>query len=413
VNSYRNESQDPGGSQTRVKIEKWVYGGDALARVDGQVMLLPQALPGELVELGEVVAHKGYSAARVAGVVEAAPERVEAPCPVFGSCGGCHYQMAPYEYQLARKVEIVREVMKRQGKFDAPEEIPVLQGEPWGYRNRTQFHTQDARWGFKREGSHDFVALEGDCPISAPRINETLTALRSMSRDRRWPGFLQSLELFTNGSEVLLNVRETAGGRGVNRSFFEWCAGQVKGLAGGSVDYDAAGFRYRVSHGAFFQVNRFLVEALVEEALWQAEGEAAVELYAGVGLFSLPLAKRIAKVSAVESSRAAVRDLEFNATRAGVALETAVSGAAEWLAGRTQSPDFILLDPPRSGAGKAVILELIRLSPRRITLVSCDPPTQARDLSALLGAGYRLRRLALADLFPQTYHIETVAHLER
>ena len=349
--------------------------------------------------------------ARIASIDTSAPERIAPRCPLFTVCGGCDYQHAPYDYQLARKVEIVREVCRRVGRFDAPAEIRVVAGEPWAYRNRVQFHIHGYRIGYRQVESHRLIHVEGECPIAAPAINHALSELRKVLRHRRWPGFVRSLELFTNGAVTLLNVLETDARQRVARPFFDWIAGHIPGASRGELDYEAAGRLYRVSHESFFQTNRFLIDALVDEALRQAGGQAALELYAGVGLFTLPLAARVAHVDAVESSASAARDLEFNLERAGLAANAHRINAESYLANLRSAPDFVLADPPRSGLGKAVVAELIRLTPARMTLVSCDPSTQARDLAGLLAAGYTLRELVLVDLFPQTYHIETVAHL--
>ncbi len=168
-----------------------------------------------------------------------------------------------------------------------------------------------------------------------------------------------------------------------------------------------------MSHRSFFQVNRFLTDKLVDLALEGAEGEHAVDLYAGVGLFSLPLARRFRTVTAVESAASAVRDLEFNTARASLGVTASRATAEMFLEELERPPDFVLADPPRAGLGKHVVRHLLRLQPPRVTIVACDPATLARDIGPLAAAGYRLERVTLIDLFPQTYHIETVVHLRR
>jgi 23S rRNA (uracil1939-C5)-methyltransferase len=393
--------------------EKWVYGGQALGRVNGQVVMTPFAMPGETIRVETGRARAQFLETRLVEIVAPSPHRVAPACPHFTDCGGCHYQHAPYDYQLERKTEIVREVFRRVGKFDAPETIDTIAGEPWEYRNRTQFHLAGGRIGFHAAGSNRLVALEDRCPISAPAINETLAKLRGLMKDRRWPKFVRSLELFTNGTDTLINILETEGGQHVARNFFNWASSTIKGGGRGELEYPAAGLRFRVSHGSFFQVNRFLIDRLVEAAVRDAEGESALDLYSGVGLFSLPLAQRFSKVTAIESSLSAVRDLEFNAARARLAVEVRRLNADQYLEKLKIVPDFVLADPPRSGLGKPVVTHLARIKPERITVVSCDPATQARDLAGLLAAGYRLAGLTLVDLFPQTYHLETIAYLTR
>ena len=382
-----------------VTIEKWVYGGEALARLDGRVVLAPFVLPGETVRLE---ADDGIHA-RLAEVLTPAPERVAPPCPLFTRCGGCHYQHAPYDFQLARKVEILREQLRRVGKIEYTGEIETVSGPPLGYRNRAQFHIADGSIGYLAARSHTLVPVSGGCPISSPRLNQALADMRARLGDPRFPRFVHSIEMFTNEIDVQVNALETD--RPVARSFYEWCGSTV------AIDYATSFGTFRVSPRSFFQVNRFLIEPLVDAALYQAEGKTALDLYAGVGLFAVPLARRFEKVIAVESSVTAARDLEVNAARAEVRLETECARVEDFLRTLAETPDFVLADPPRAGLDKAVAGQLERLTPPRITLVSCDPATLARDLAGL--TSYRIERLTLVDLFPQTYHLETIAQLVR
>jgi 23S rRNA (uracil1939-C5)-methyltransferase len=239
-------------------------------------------------------------------------------------------------------------------------------------------------------------------------VNDAIRTLVSMQRDGRWPRFVRSLEVFTDERQVQLNVLETD--RPVARRFFDWAAELIPGMVTGALDYDG---RFRVSSNSFFQVNRFLHERLAEVATEGAEGDTALDLYAGVGLFSLPLARKFRKVVAVESGGGAVRDLQFNAERAGQSnVKAEQKPAEEYLAGCTKPPEFVLVDPPRAGLGKVVVERLLAVRPRRLTIVACDPSTLARDLSVLMGGGYRIAKMTLVDLFPQTFHMETVVQLE-
>lgn len=390
-------------------VEKLVYGGAGLARIDGRVALVPFVLPGERVRIEPQGGRRGVLAARLESVVEPSTARTHPPCPFYYRCGGCQYQHGVYEAQVEAKRAIVAETLARIGKLEPPREIDAITGEPWGYRNRTQFHVERGRLGYFGFGTHALVPVDR-CPISSPRINEVLTALNGMVRDRRWPAFVRSVEVFTNETDVQINVRETD--RPVARRFFEWCAEAVPGFAPAGIEYRAASDTYRVGRNSFFQVNRFLTDRLVERALEGASGATALDLYAGAGLFSLPLARRFERVTAVESG-AAARDVEYNAERAGVRLEVHRRPVEAFLEGIAEAPDFVLADPPRAGLGKSAVRSLLRLAPARISIVSCDPATLARDLAALTAGGYRLARLTLIDLFPQTYHIETVSTLER
>jgi 23S rRNA (uracil1939-C5)-methyltransferase len=388
-------------------VEKLVYGGDGLARLDGRVVFAPFVLPGERILARAEQEKPGMVRARMLEVLEAAPDRVAAPCPVYGRCGGCHYQHAPYEYQRAAKRAILVEALQRVGKMAAPPEIAVVSAEPFGYRNRVQLHVDEKRLGYREARSHKLCAVT-ECPVGSPKINQAIAALAKMQRDWRWPRFIKSLEVFTDEREVQINVLETD--RPVARRFFDWCGAQIPGLVEGALDYRG---EFRVSSNSFFQVNRLLIDRLVEVALTGAEGETAIDLYAGVGLLSMPLARCFHEVTAVESGAGAVRDLQFNAARAGLEnLHAMAQTAEEHLAHLEKAPDFVVLDPPRTGLGKAVVGRLTELRPRQVTIVACDPATLARDLAGLVPAGYRVEGMTLVDLFPQTYHLETVVRLK-
>lgn len=383
-----------------------MYGGEGLSRLDGRVVLTPFVLPGERIRAQAEREKPGLVWARPLEILQPAPERVAAPCPHFGRCGGCHYQHAPYDMQLAAKRSILAEELRRLGKIELPGEIAVVAGEPFGYRNRVQLHVERGRIGYREARSHKLCGIR-ECPIASPKLNQAIGALSGMLGDARWPRFLRSLELFTDEQSLQLNALETEAP--LARRFFDWCGETIPGVVHGALDYQG---RFRVSARSFFQVNRFLVDALVEAAVEGSGGETAADLYAGVGLFSLALARRFGDVQAVESGAAAVRDLEFNAQRAGLGnVHAQPATAEEYLAKLDRAPDFLLLDPPRAGLGKIVVRRLAELQPPRMTIVSCDPATLARDLAALLAAGYRIEKVTLVDLFPQTFHLETVVRL--
>ena len=370
--------------ETELLIEKWVYGGEGLARLDGQIALAPFVMPGERVR-ARIVSHaRNMLRATPIEILSPSPARIPAPCPYFGRCGGCHYQHATYEFQLEHKREILRETLRRVGKFDAPAEIDTIAGEPYGYRNRVQLHVEGARAGYLEAGSHRLCPIE-QCPIASPRINQ---ALRENVSGHRFSRHVESIELFTNETEL-----------------------QAPGAERAPLEYRVGEENYRVSRGSFFQVNRFLIERLVERVTLGVQGRSALDLYAGVGLFSLPLGRRFEEVVAVESSAGAHADLEYNARRAVLPVRTERVGADVYLEEISDVPDLIVADPPRAGLSKAAVRELLRLRSPRLVMVSCDPATLGRDLAPLLAAGYRMERLTMVDLFPQTYHIEAVADL--
>lgn len=394
--------------QVEVPIEKLVYGGEGLARLDGQVLLAPFVLPGERVSVSVERVKAGLLRGTLLNVVKAAEERITPSCEYFANCGGCHYQHAQYALQLEQKKSILRETLQRLGGIAYVDDISVVSAEPWQYRNRIQLHFNDRQMGFHKSGSHDLCSIN-HCEISSPALNDAVGKLQAAVRQAQWPRFLRSLELFTNESQLQLTVVDAT--RPVALRFFEWCASFLNTLTPDAIEYHAAGYTFRVSRGSFFQVNRFLIDRLIGEALGGASGAHAVDLYAGVGLFSLPLARRFARVDAVERGGAAFRDLEANASRSGAKIRPSRGSAEEFLRSMSDTPDLIIADPPRTGLAADATAELLRIRAPNVVIVSCDPATLARDLRKLL-TDYRLARITLVDLFPQTYHLETIVHLE-
>jgi 23S rRNA (uracil1939-C5)-methyltransferase len=386
----------------QLKIEKLVYGGEGLSRLDGEVVFTPFVLPGETVEAERTTARRHVQHARVVRIEQPSADRTDPLCRVFGRCGGCQYQHATYAAQLEFKRDILAETLRRVGKivFD-PARIAIESAEPFGYRNRVQLHLDRGRVGYLEMNSRRPVSVER-CPIASPKINEVLAALNRLVRDRRWPNFIGSIEIFTDEQQVQWNVLDTA--QPVAKRFFDWLAEEVPGTVTGPLGYPVNDDRFHVSGTSFFQVNRFLLPQLAKLAIADAIGDTAWDLYAGVGLFSAPLSRRFAKVTAVESGRAA-GDLRRNTSAEVVAEQTEV-----FLAKATEAPDFVLADPPRAGLGKSVTARLGDLKPRRLVIVACDPATLARDLAALQPA-YEIERITLVDLFPQTFHLETIVHL--
>ncbi|HKD09434.1 MAG TPA: class I SAM-dependent RNA methyltransferase [Bryobacteraceae bacterium] len=391
-----------------MKIEKLVYGGEGLSRAEGEVVFTPFVLPGETVEAERTGSRKQAQRARATKIVESSPDRTSAVCPYFERCGGCQYQHIDYAAQLRYKRSILAETLRRVGKIDYSEDlIAVSSAEPYGYRNRVQLHFEKGRMGFREMNSRKLVAIDR-CPISSPKINEAIAKVSRMARDRRWPRFLRALEIFTDERHVQWNVLETD--QPVARHFFEWLAEEIPGSVLGPLEYAVNEDTFTVSGQGFFQVNRFLLPKLAELAIGDASGERAFDLYAGVGLFSLPLARRFSHVIAVESGRAAAADLKANARRARVSVKVEQGQTDSFLIETSETPDFVLADPPRSGLERTAITRLIELKPKTVALVSCDPATLARDLAALSDA-YRIETLRLVDLFPQTFHVETIARL--
>jgi len=377
-------------TEETLTIEKLVYGGDGLARLDGKVVLVPYVLPGEVVRTEVQRSKNDLFRGRVLELITPSPDRVDAPCPYFQRCGGCQYQHIDYPAQLEQKRAILREALRRVGKIEFSGEIAVISAEPWQYRNRIQLHMDRGAVGYFEQGSHTLCAID-HCPIASPALNVAIPKLNGLAT--------ATVELFTNETEIQVNVLDR-----VPRSVLQ--ALQSVGVTG-SLEY--AGFQ--VSRNSFFQVNRFLIDRMVECALGDSEGEVAIDLYAGVGLFAASLAQRFKQVIAVESARSAFQDLERNIQSRTLPITAENKTAEDYLAAYEGRPDLILADPPRSGLGKHVVRELARIHAPRLTIIACDPATLARDLQGLLAAGYRIEKITLVDLFPQTFHIESVVHL--
>jgi 23S rRNA (uracil1939-C5)-methyltransferase len=372
--------------QETLTIEKLVYGGEGLARLDGKVVLTPFVLPGEVVRVEMERAKNDLWRGRLIEVLQPSPLRVTPGCPYFQRCGGCQYQHIDYPFQLEQKRAILREALQRVGKIEFAGEIGVISGEPWQYRNRVQLHIEGDAVGYFAQGSRDLCAID-HCPIASPKLNETIGKIKANRATT-------AVELFTNETDVQVNVIDR-----VPRP-------ELTALAslGVTTPIEYAGFQ--VSRNSFFQVNRFLIDRLVDCAVGDAKGEWAVDLYAGVGLLAVKLAERFTKVTAVESGGSAFRDLAHNFPQPAVN-----ANVEDYLGGLQETPDLILADPPRAGLGKLVVKDLARIRAPRLTIVSCDPATLARDLQGLVAENYRIDKLTLVDLFPQTFHLETVVEL--
>ncbi len=432
-----------------VTIEKLIYGGEGLAHHNGSTVFVPFVLPDERVAVSPVEQKKKFVRARVEKLLAPSPGRAEPPCPHFGVCGGCDYQHIPYEAQLQFKTEILRETLRRLGRIDWTGPITAHASPPWGYRNRAQwkFRTMAEEAGtaasseggtplsigYFRANSSALCAVE-DCAILSPPLLKAFQALRQAAASGAFPRVLREIEVFAaDGSapeeSKLLLTATFAGFPPRAAQLAQKCREIVPSIESlllhdpshdrmelfgpGFVEHRAAGNSFRVGHFSFFQVNRFLVEELVQQASSsETSGRLALDLFAGVGLFSLPLAGYFERVVAVESNPAAARDLETN-VRGHANIAVRAADVEHFLEKFKDESDLVFLDPPRAGLEPGALRGLVRLAPARITYISCEPPTLARDLAALHEGGYDVSDLHLFDLFPQTFHMEAVARLRR
>ena len=448
------------------------HGGEALGRHDGKVIFVPFAIPGETVRVEIIEQKANWARARLLAVLAPSPDRVEPPCPYFGPqrCGGCQWQHIAYARQLELKQAIVRDQLARLGRLTDP---PVAEtwavaltddDDPaWRYRNHVQFNvTADGRPAFQRAASHDVIAVD-ECLLLSPSLDALHAALwagatadepesepaeeppiaaaasykgkvwtlgaepgdQPASRRARTPGSaLRRLTLRSSAaSGQTLLVVETSDGLAPELALDLPVAvallhtdGQAEALVGqATIEEEVHGRRYRVSAGSFFQVNTAGAEALVDlvlDFLDPQPTQRLLDAYAGVGLFALALAPFCRQVDAIEASPSACDDFTWNATGLPqVSLHAGDTTAV--LATLTGPYAGIVVDPPRTGLGRDVVTHLARLAAPRLAYVSCDPATLARDAALLTQAGYRLRSVQPLDLFPQTYHVESVALWER
>jgi 23S rRNA (uracil1939-C5)-methyltransferase len=401
-----------------LKLTQMAHGGPALGRHEGKVIFVPYALPGETVRVEIETSKKGWAQARLVEVIEPSPERVSPACPHFGpdACGGCQWQHMSYAAQLAYKTEVVREQLARLGGLDDVRVQPTRAvSEPWGYRNHVQLHASPAGLGYVAADGQR-VEPVGTCPIMHPLVAELFEELDIEIEE------LEGLALragINTGQQLV--VFET-----VDDEPFELevdrpvsCVlllsdGTPITLVGRDHFFErVAGKDYRVSAQSFFQVNTAGAQALVDTVaayLSPKSDETILDLYCGVGLFSLALAGQVDRIVAVEAHPVAADDARFNVQAAGLdnvrVFENEVEAA---LATLDERADAVVADPPRSGCGPAVIGRLAALEPERLVYVACDPATLARDAKSLTAAGYRLTEVQPLDLFPQTYHVESVA----
>jgi 23S rRNA (uracil1939-C5)-methyltransferase len=433
-----------------LRIEKMIYGGDGLARLPadehgrGKAVFLPFVLPEELAEASIVEQKPGFARARADRLIEPSPHRIEPRCRYFQSCGGCHYQHADYAHQLAIKAGILRENLRRITKVEVEGELHVRPSPPWNYRNRTRLRVQSSpefAVGYYKFNSHELLPVE-ECPISSPLINGAVGQLWKMGRDGVILPGLVEIEFFANSDDTQV-LAELFCSRGTDASAIEPWATQLRSqlpeltglvafaetprvgrqspavepkriavIGSPELTYATSHGSYRVSAGSFFQVNRHLIGELVEIVTRGRCGQAGLDLYAGVGLFSTALAGNFHHIVAVESSQNSHSDLQYNSP---AKVKAVCATVEQYLAKKPDKfcPELVVVDPPRSGLGDKVAGSIAKMGSPRVTYVSCDPATLARDLKVFLNAGYRLDEVHLVDLFPQTFHLESVVQLIR
>lgn len=414
-----------------LRIERWIYGGTATERAeDGTSHSLSFVIPGELVQIGEDTVEPV--------ILEASPDRVAPRCPHFGVCGGCQYQHVAYDAQSRLKAGILHDVLTEAGLTHLPA-IQVHTADPWQYRNRIRLHTVQLdgvlRFGYKQRGSQDVLPIV-ECPIAAPLLMRAAEVLLSeLQNHAALAAQCSEVELFTNAEQsrlqMTLFLRRDCGAPILAR-LCEPMAARLPELAGAGVivigtsgrreqpgvrwgapglQYQVHGRSYWVSRESFFQVNRFLVDELVDLVTKNRSGSLAWDLYAGVGLFSRALAESFSRVVGVEIVAA-----DLSTALRGACMSAVSATTADFLRSavlQRDRPDLIVMDPPRAGVGAEVCELLARVKAPQMIYVSCDPTTLARDLRLMVDSGYTIQEVHMVDLFPQTFHLETVIVLNR
>ncbi|MBI4731194.1 MAG: class I SAM-dependent RNA methyltransferase [Chloroflexi bacterium] len=400
-----------------IKLEKLTCGGDALGRLpDGRAAFVPFALPGETVRARVVEERRGHVRMELVEVLEASPERIVPKCRHFGACGGCHYQHLPYETQLKAKSEIVRDQLARIGKIENPP-VQEMIASPvqWNYRNHIQFHlTKDGKLGYVGVDGRRVVPIS-ECHLPEPKL------------DALWPG-LQfepglglervSLRLGAEGDVMLLLESPEPPELEVEAdlSVVHLLGDEAVVMAGDDHVVMVVKERpFRVSAGAFFQVNAAMAGKMVThllERLPVTPQTTLLDVYCGVGLFSAFFAGRVRRLAGIEVSPAACEDFAANLDEFEN-VELYQAPAEDVLPYLDLKPDIVIVDPPRAGLEKRVLDAVQARGPERIAYVSCDPSTLARDASRFIAGGYRLVEVTPFDLFPQTYHIESISIFEK
>jgi 23S rRNA (uracil1939-C5)-methyltransferase len=382
-----------GVEEIEVEVEKLVAGGEGLARFEGVPVFVPRSAPGDRLRVRIVERRPDYGRAEIVEILAPGPGRRPDPVPALSEWGGCDLQHIDDRLQPQLKALAVRETLERLGGVAMPPKVELITGDPWGYRLRTQLHTgRDERGqvqvGYHARGSNDLIPA-AECPLLVPELEALLKVLPRLLGDD--PPHRLDLAAGDGGAVTVSPV--------------------VPELPHGEVTLAIGDFGYSYDARCFFQAHRGLLPRLVEAAVGDREGEDAYDLYCGVGLFALPLARRYRKVVAVEADRIAARFARNNARRNRLAnVEVVASALESWVGALPQGADRVLVDPPRAGLSSRVRAAILERLPRHLTYVSCHAATLARDLRHLTRA-YTLESLTMIDMFPQTGHMETVTQL--
>ena len=402
-----------------VSISTLTYGGEAMGRLpDGRAVFVPFGLPGERVRVKLTEEKKNFARGEIVEVLDPSPDRIAARCRHFGVCGGCHYQSLPYEKQLQAKTDILIDQLKRIGKIENPPVGPMVAcPNPWNYRNHVQFSLDEAgALGFQAPASNQVVPIS-ECHLPEPILDDLWRQLEfqpetEIERVSLRAGKDDDLMLVLESDSPDAPELEIEAGISIAHVYEE----HAVVIAGNDhIIVPVLERDFKVSAASFFQVNTAMAGKMVEYLLTRlpvSPSSTLLDVYCGVGLFSAFFAPKCKTVIGVESSESSCDDFAVNLDEfANVEL---YEGYAEDVVPHLEAkPDTVLVDPPRAGLDKAVVDGIIKLSPQVIAYVSCDPSTLARDAARLIAGGYQLREVTPFDLFPQTYHIESISIFEK
>ena len=425
-----------------VKVERIIPGGKGLGFHDNKAVFVPLAVPQDRIRVRRYRDKRSYLEVLESEIVHPSANRIAAPCPYFGICGGCDFQQMRYDAQIEAKRDILLDALRRIGKVEVSSSQVRLHSSPeFGYRNRIRVRPVwwkgELSWSFFHESSHQAQIIDS-CLIADPslwrKLEDVKRLLMSISG---LPSSLAETEVFLGdeGDSLVELILESS-----VQDVYLWAEKIRKSdmlqdlprlqlaisssstphrvvLGTTPVFKSVGGFKYRVSHGSFFQVNGPMLPLLCEIATQSHEGERALEFFCGIGFFTLPLAAKFGQLQAIEGSDSAATDLRENLRSNQVSNVSIFNGDVrsylEFARAGLLEHDLVLLDPPRSGVPKEALESIADLRAKRMVYISCDPSTLARDLRVMATRNYEIETIDLVDLFPQTHHLETVVHLKR
>ncbi|WP_088103298.1 23S rRNA (uracil(1939)-C(5))-methyltransferase RlmD [Halalkalibacter urbisdiaboli] len=441
-----------------VTIEDLTHDGAGVAKVNGYALFIPKALPGEKIKAKVVKVKKGYGFARVLETLAESPDRIEAPCPIYNQCGGCQLQHLSYGGQLRFKQKQVKDVLERIGQLpNVTVHSTIGMEEPWRYRNKAQVPVGEIEGGlvagFYQERSHRIIDMD-ECLIQHEKNDHVVTTVKNIARkygirgydEEKHRGTLRHVVarygkhtgdimvvLITKGQELpnkkniieeiikeipnIKSIVQNINPKRTNVIFGE----KTMVLWGDEYIYDTIGdIKFAISARSFYQVNPEQTKVLYDKALDYAKltgGETVIDAYCGIGTISLFLAQQAKQVYGVEIVPEAISDAKRNAKLNGFENVTFAVGEAEnvmpWWYAQGVRPDVIVVDPPRKGCDEKLLETILKMQPKRVVYVSCNPATLARDLRVLEDGGYQTQEVQPVDMFPWTTHVECVVLIEK